>query len=114
MLLNGEDSSVLVQKANAQMIKLLPANMQTKAKATFDSARARGNTKTCITPQNVATASTPSALFANYSKMNPMCSLRATAAWSNQVAFTGSCNDPQSYVGPVTGRLTVTLSLIHI
>ena len=108
VLLNGVDSSVLVQKVNADIVKMLPANMQADATAAFDSARTRGNTKTCMNSQNAAMGRTPLAIFANFAMMNPLCSLTPTAAWDNQLSFTGRCNDPQSYVGPVTGRLLVT------
>lgn len=107
MKLNSVDSAVLLKSANAQMLKLLPANMQTNAKAIYDASSNRGATRNCVNATNAASVSTPSALFTNFAKMNPLCQLKATATTASSVSFTGTCNDPNSYKGNVSGQLNV-------
>lgn len=105
--LNSVDSSVLLKSANAQMLKLLPANMQASAKAAYDAGTQRGVTKTCVTPQTAVSVSTPSALFNNFSKMNPLCKFTPASLTTTSLKFTGRCDDPSSFTGNVSGQLSV-------
>jgi uncharacterized protein DUF3617 len=105
--LNSVDSAVLLQSANAKMLKLLPANMQAKARAAYDASSRRGAARTCITPQNAASVSTPAALFANFSKMNPLCKFTTASSTATTLNFTGRCDDPASFTGNVSGQLSV-------
>lgn len=105
--LNSVDSAVLLKSANAQMLKLLPVNMQTNAKSAYDASSQRGVTKTCVTPQTAASLSTPSALFSNFSKMNPLCKFTPASSTATTLSFTGRCDDPASFTGNVSGRLSV-------
>lgn len=105
VLLNGQDSSVLIGQANAQIRKALPSALNNKASLGVNASTGRGNASVCVTPQAATTMASPTAIFELFSKMNPLCRLVAGKATSNSVPFTGRCDDPNSFTGNVQGQV---------
>lgn len=105
VLINSKDSTVLLQKVQMDMAMMLPAGMKEQAIATLNAANTRVKTSTCISAATAAANSTPSALFATLSKMNPRCTFTLGRATNYAQLFSGRCDDPSSFTGNVTGKI---------
>lgn len=111
VMLNGVDSVDLMTRYQALVVSNLPTPLKTQAQTVLNSTKTRSTSTTCITPQNVASVSTPAAIFATFSKMNARCTLVKGATTALTQEFTGRCDDPNSFIGNVRGVITLNSSL---
>jgi hypothetical protein len=107
VMLNGQDSADLMTKYQAQVVSTLPAPLKAQALTTLNLTKTRGTSSVCITPQNVASVSTPAAIFATFAKMNAKCTLVKGAGTALTQEFSGRCDDPASFTGNVRGTVTM-------
>ncbi|MDI1260334.1 DUF3617 family protein [Aquabacterium sp.] len=107
VMLNGVDSVDLMTKYQIQVANTLPAPLKAQALISLNQAKTRGTTTVCITPQNVASVSTPTAIFTTFSRMNARCTLVKGTATALTQNFTGRCDDPASFTGNVRGTITL-------
>ena len=107
VLLNGQDSVSLMTKYQAQVVSTLPAPLKAQALTTLNQAKTRATNTVCITPQNVASISTPAAIFATFAKMNPRCTLVKGTGTALTQGFSGRCADSANFTGNVRGTITV-------
>ncbi len=105
--INGKDSTLLLQKAQMDLAQSLPAGMRETAVATLNKSLTRVKATTCISSQTAAAYSSPQALFTSLSKMNPFCTFKAGRLTSTTQYFTGSCADPLSFTGNVSGKVFI-------
>lgn len=105
--INGSDSTVLLQKVQAQLAQSLPAGIRESAQATFNNTMTRVRTATCISAPSAQALSSPRALFDSMTKINPQCRFTAGKLNATTQNFTGYCADPFAYTGPVSGRVII-------
>jgi hypothetical protein len=104
---NGLPSTELLQKVQMELAHMLPAGIRESAVANLNAAKTRVRATSCLTSQTAAAISSPAALFNTMSKMNPRCTFKAGRLTATTQHFTGSCLDPLSFTGNVTGKVII-------
>lgn len=105
--INGKDSTVLLQQVQMDLAQSLPAGMRETAVAALNTKLNRVRATTCISAQTAAAISTPQALFASLSQMNPRCKLIAGRLTASTQYFTGYCADPMAFTGNISGKVYI-------
>lgn len=105
--INGHNSTELVQKVQMELAKMLPAGIRENTLAMLNSAKTRVRATTCVTAQTAPALSSPAVLFNTMSKMNPRCTFKAGRLTATTQYFTGTCFDPLSFTGPVSGKVVI-------
>ena len=104
---NGMNSTELLKKVQMELAAMLPAGIRESTIANLNAAQTRVRATTCITSQTAAAISSPSALFNTMSKMNPRCTFKAGRLTATTQHFSGSCLDPLSFTGNVSGKVII-------
>ncbi|MGH6648841.1 hypothetical protein [Aquabacterium sp.] len=110
VLINGRDSTAVMSQFVAQVRSALPTSVKTNARVGLNSIGNLGSSSVCLPAQVASTLTTPTTIFNTFSKMNPLCKLVAGTPNGGTVPFTGRCDDPVSFTGPVSGQVSITSS----
>jgi hypothetical protein len=105
--INGKDSTLLLQKAQMDLVRSLPAGMRQTAVAALNAKLTRIKATTCLNAQTAAAVSSPQALFMSLAKVHPFCTFKAGRLTPTTQFFTGKCADPLSFTGNVSGKVYI-------
>jgi hypothetical protein len=106
MLINGQDIFATMRKAQAEMLKNLPAEQRAQMAAMMQGQGPHGQNLDCLTPEEARQLRDPQALLAKMHKETPQCRYQITQISGNTLGLKGRCNDPEGYSGDIEGSYT--------
>lgn len=105
-LLNGQDIFASMRKAQAEMLKSLPAEQRAQAEAMMKAQGQPDQNLDCLTPEEARQLRDPQALLDKMHKETPQCRYQITRVNGNTIGLKGRCNDPEGFSGEIEGSYT--------